>query len=94
MTQSRTPRTRRSAKAETAPAAPAAPKVAAAAPPKPRSRTKAAPAPAPVVAPVVDLRTQAPVEEQIAVAAYLMWEQGQPGDAAEHWYAAERLVRA
>jgi hypothetical protein len=54
--------------------------------------------------PVVDLRADVvevvepaavvDLNAQIAMAAYLMWEQGVPGDADSHWQAAERLVRA
>lgn len=102
MTQaSRAPRTRRSTKAETAavPTTPEPAKAAEVTPPKPRAPRRAKAASAPVATPppaasqVVDLRATTGVEEQIAVTAYLMWEQGQPGDADQHWYAAERLVR-
>jgi len=32
--------------------------------------------------------------DEIAVRAYLLWEQGEPGDATDHWLAAERELAA
>ena len=87
------------------PAAAVATKPTEAAVPKPRaSRSKAAPkkvapqtATIAEAAPVVDLRTGTPTAEvsqaEIALNAYLLWEQGQPGDSLAHWLAAESLVR-
>jgi hypothetical protein len=49
-----------------------------------------APAPA-VVATAADAPAEVvPVEEQIRVAAYFMFENGHPGDAEAHWHAAQR----
>jgi Protein of unknown function (DUF2934) len=33
---------------------------------------------------------EAPSTEAVALHAYLLWEQGEPGDATEHWLRAER----
>ena len=30
----------------------------------------------------------------VAVRAYLLWEQGEPGDATEHWLRAEQELLA
>ena len=30
----------------------------------------------------------------VATLAYLLWEQGEPGDAAEHWLRAEQELKA
>jgi len=30
----------------------------------------------------------------VATLAYLLWEQGEPGDAAEHWFRAEQELAA
>jgi Protein of unknown function (DUF2934) len=38
--------------------------------------------------------TAVPRSEAIAVHAYLLWEQGEPGDASEHWFRAERELAA
>jgi hypothetical protein len=46
--------------------------------PKPRGRRKT-----PVNAPM-----------EVATLAYLFWEQGEPGDAMEHWLRAEREIAA
>ena len=35
-----------------------------------------------------------PATEAIAFHAYLLWEQGEPGDAGEHWLRAERELAA
>lgn len=66
-----------------------------AAPAKTRTRKPAVQA-EPTVAPtaVVDLRTPAELDAEVAFTAYLLWEQGTPGDADSHWYAAEALVRS
>lgn len=34
-----------------------------------------------------------PRAEQVAERAYLLWEQGEPGDATEHWLRAEAELR-
>src|SRR5262245_30741690 len=47
-----------------------------------------APAPAPVAETLVSL------EEQIAVAAYFLYENGHPGDSETHWQTAERQLAA
>jgi hypothetical protein len=40
-------------------------------------------------------RTVAAVQtEDVAVLAYLLWEQGEPGDADEHWLRAEHELAA
>ena len=31
---------------------------------------------------------------EVATLAYLLWEQGEPGDAVEHWLRAEREIAA
>ena len=35
-----------------------------------------------------------PTREAIAEHAYLLWERGEPGGAAEHWLRAEAELRA
>jgi hypothetical protein len=35
-----------------------------------------------------------PASETIAFHAYLLWERGEPGDAGEHWFRAERELAA
>jgi Protein of unknown function (DUF2934) len=50
-----------------------------------------APAPAPVEPAVEPV---APIEEQIAVAAYFLFENGHPGGPETHWQAAERELTA
>jgi hypothetical protein len=35
-----------------------------------------------------------PTPDQVAVRAYLLWEQGEPGDAAAHWLRAEQELAA
>jgi hypothetical protein len=35
-----------------------------------------------------------PTREEIAFRAYLLWEQGVPGDETEHWLRAEAELRA
>ena len=37
---------------------------------------------------------QEPGAEAIAELAYLMWERGEPGDQAEHWFRAEAELKA
>ena len=52
-----------------------------------------APAPAPAVAvaePVAD--TLVSLEEQIAVAAYFLFQNGHPGSPETHWQTAERQL--
>lgn len=98
MTEPRQTRSRKTAsKAETATAAPAATKKPTSEPAKPRAtRAKAAPKTTAKVAPpaqVVDLRSPEQERDAIALQAYLLWEQGQPGDEISHWLAAEELVR-
>ena len=56
-----------------------APTAEGAATPKPRARRK----PRPVSEPT-----------QVETLAYLLWEQGEPGDALEHWLRAERELAA
>jgi hypothetical protein len=53
-----------------------------------------APAPVPVVAAAPVAETLVPLEEQIAVAAYFLFQNGHPGDPATHWQAAERQLTA
>ena len=55
-----------------------------------------APAPAPVVVAAVDaeLVDTPPIEEQIAVAAYFLFQNGYPGDPETHWQTAERQLTA
>jgi hypothetical protein len=40
----------------------------------------------------VAAQTAAPTEEQIAVAAYFLYENGHPGDPETHWQTAERQL--
>ena len=39
-------------------------------------------------------RPFAPTEEQIAIAAYFLFENGHPGDPETHWQTAERQLAA
>ncbi len=39
-------------------------------------------------------KAAAPSQEAIATEAYLMWERGEPGDAAAHWLRAEQQLAA
>ena len=45
---------------------------------------------------VADARSVMPATEpaDVAVRAYLLWEQGEPGDATEHWLRAEQELLA
>lgn len=38
--------------------------------------------------------TPATEPADVAVRAYLLWEQGEPGDATEHWLRAEQQLLA
>ena len=60
-------------------------KTAAATEPKPKRKAATAPR-----------RRKAAVltPDQVAFRAYLLWEQGEPGDAAEHWLRAEQELAA
>ena len=35
-----------------------------------------------------------PIEEQIAIAAYFLFQNGHPGDPETHWHTAERQLTA
>ena len=62
-----------------------------------RASTKAAAEPTPKRKAATGPRRRnaaVPVPDQIAVLAYLLWEQGEPGDAADHWLRAERELAA
>jgi hypothetical protein len=52
-----------------------------------------APAPA-VVAEVAPAFDATPIEEQIAVAAYFLFQNGVPGDPETHWQTAQRQLTA
>jgi len=67
------------------------------------SRAKAAaPTPKPAAKKKTAAATSRPRETMVAAVephdvatlAYLLWEQGEPGDAAEHWFRAERELAA
>ncbi len=54
-----------------------------------------APSPAKVARPKSRKRaTESLGADVVAVRAYLLWEQGEPGDATEHWLRAERELAA
>jgi hypothetical protein len=74
----RAPRARKKA-TETEPvAAKAAPK---------KKAASTTPRPRPTVTPAME-------PADVAVRAYLLWEQGEPGDATEHWLRAEQELLA
>ena len=67
----------------------------------PRARKKAAETEPVPVKPAVKKkattsRPRVPATEpaDVAVRAYLLWEQGEPGDATEHWLRAEQELLA
>ena len=47
---------------------------------------------APVAEPAPVIETLVPLEEQIAVAAYFLFQNGHPGGPETHWQAAERQL--
>ena len=53
----------------------------------PKKATSASPRRRPSVAPATE-------PADVAVRAYLLWEQGEPGDATEHWLRAEQELLA
>lgn len=64
-----------------------------------RSRTKkdAPPAAEGTMTPKTRARRKPKLVEppmEVATLAYLYWEQGEPGDAVEHWLRAERELAA